>query len=82
MVGKIITRFEDRGYKLVGLKALAPSKELAEKHYEDLKERPFFAGLVKYMTSGTPVIAMVCIHGYHLGISFNDSTLFEIGLGR
>ncbi|KAG2196099.1 hypothetical protein INT46_005770 [Mucor plumbeus] len=59
LVGKIITRFEDRGYKLVGLKALAPSKELAEKHYEDLKERPFFAGLVKYMTSGTPVIAMV-----------------------
>lgn len=59
MVGKVITRFEERGYKLVGLKAIAPSKELAEKHYDDLKARPFFAGLVNYMTSGTPVIAMV-----------------------
>ncbi|KAI8971750.1 nucleoside diphosphate kinase [Mycotypha africana] len=59
LVGKIINRFEERGYKLVGLKALVPSKELAEKHYEDLKERPFFGGLVNYMTSGTPVIAMV-----------------------
>ncbi|KAI8639507.1 nucleoside diphosphate kinase [Parasitella parasitica] len=59
LVGKVISRFEERGYKLVGLKALAPSKELAEQHYDDLKARPFFSGLVKYMTSGTPVIAMV-----------------------
>ncbi|KAK4512785.1 GDP/GTP exchange factor for ARF [Mucor velutinosus] len=59
LVGKIIQRFEERGYKLVGLKAIAPSKEMAEKHYDDLKERPFFAGLVKYISSGTPVVAMV-----------------------
>ncbi|KAI7906838.1 nucleoside diphosphate kinase [Cokeromyces recurvatus] len=59
LVGKVISRFEERGYKLVGLKAIAPSKELAEKHYADLKSRPFFSGLVNYMTSGTPVIAMV-----------------------
>ncbi|KAG2202917.1 nucleoside diphosphate kinase [Mucor mucedo] len=59
LVGKVITRFEERGYKLVGLKAIAPSKEMAEKHYDDLKARPFFGGLVKYISSGTPVIAMV-----------------------
>jgi nucleoside-diphosphate kinase len=59
LVGKVITRFEERGYKLVGLKAIAPSKEMAEKHYDDLKERPFFGGLVKYISSGTPVVAMV-----------------------
>lgn len=59
LVGKVISRFEERGYKLVGLKAIAPSKELAELHYDDLKARPFFAGLVKYISSGTPVIAMV-----------------------
>lgn len=59
MVGKVISRFEERGYKLVGLKAIAPSKEMAEKHYDDLKARPFFSGLVKYISSGTPVIAMV-----------------------
>lgn len=59
MVGKVINRFEERGYKLVGLKALAPSKDLAERHYEDLKARPFFSGLVSYMTSGSPVVCMV-----------------------
>ncbi|KAG1449892.1 hypothetical protein G6F56_008511 [Rhizopus delemar] len=59
LVGKVISRFEERGYKLVGLKAMVPPRELAEKHYEDLSSRPFFAGLVNYMTSGTPVIAMV-----------------------
>ncbi|KAI8876492.1 NDK-domain-containing protein, partial [Backusella circina FSU 941] len=59
LVGKVITRFEERGYKLVGLKAIAPSKEMAEQHYADLKDRPFFGGLVKYITSGTPVVAMV-----------------------
>lgn len=32
---------------------------MAEKHYDDLKARPFFSGLVKYISSGTPVIAMV-----------------------
>ncbi|KAG0172734.1 Nucleoside diphosphate kinase A [Apophysomyces sp. BC1015] len=60
LVGKIITRFEERGYKLVGLKAVVPSKALAEEHYADLKGRPFFNGLVDYMTNGAaPVIAMV-----------------------
>ncbi|KAJ3184027.1 Nucleoside diphosphate kinase 3 [Gaertneriomyces sp. JEL0708] len=60
LVGEIIARFEKKGYKLVGLKAIVPSKQLAETHYADLKERPFFAGLVNYMTSGrAPVIAMV-----------------------
>ncbi|KAI9496806.1 nucleoside diphosphate kinase [Zychaea mexicana] len=60
LVAKIIARFEDRGYKLVGLKAVVPSKDLAEEHYADLKSRPFFGGLVDYMTNGkAPVVAMV-----------------------
>ncbi|KAJ3319874.1 hypothetical protein HDV06_005850 [Boothiomyces sp. JEL0866] len=60
LVGKIIQRFEEKGYKLVGLKAIVPSRALAEVHYADLKARPFFKGLVDYMTSGkAPVIAMV-----------------------
>ncbi|KAI8804008.1 nucleoside diphosphate kinase [Cladochytrium replicatum] len=60
LVGEIIRRFETKGYKLVAIKAIVPSKDLAEKHYEDLKTRPFFKGLVGYMTSGkAPVIAMV-----------------------
>ncbi|KAI9190083.1 nucleoside diphosphate kinase Ndk1 [Blastocladiella emersonii ATCC 22665] len=60
LVGEIIKRFEARGYKLVGLKLLVPSRALAEEHYADLKTRPFFNGLVSYMTGGqAPVVAMV-----------------------
>lgn len=59
LVGKIVSRFEERGYKLVAIKSLTPSPALAKEHYSDLSARPFFGGLVKYITSGTPVVAMV-----------------------
>ncbi len=58
LVGEIIRRYEAKGFKLVGLKLLQPTRELAEKHYAVHKERPFFAGLVDFITSG-PVVAMV-----------------------
>ncbi|KAF4555231.1 Nucleoside diphosphate kinase [Elsinoe fawcettii] len=58
LVGPIITRFEQRGYKLVAIKLVTASKEHLEKHYSDLSDKPFFAGLVSYMGSG-PVCAMV-----------------------
>ena len=58
LVAEIIGRFENKGFKLVGLKQLIPSKELAEKHYGVHKERPFFNDLVNFISSG-PVIAMV-----------------------
>ncbi|KAI1856107.1 hypothetical protein JX265_011822 [Neoarthrinium moseri] len=58
LVGPIISRFENRGYKLVALKLVSPSKEHLETHYADLKEKPFFPGLVQYMLSG-PICAMV-----------------------
>ena len=58
LVGEILGRFERKGFKLVGLKQLTPSRELAEQHYGVHKERPFFAGLVDFITSG-PVVAMV-----------------------
>eukprot|EP00918_Siedleckia_nematoides_P035651 GHVU01077405.1.p2 GENE.GHVU01077405.1~~GHVU01077405.1.p2 ORF type:complete len:173 (+),score=30.71 GHVU01077405.1:63-521(+) len=58
LIGKIVARFEQRGYLLVGMKMLQPSKQLLEQHYAELKTKPFFAGLVKYVGSG-PVIAMV-----------------------
>ena len=58
LVGPIISRFENRGFKLVAIKLVAPGKEHLEKHYEDLKDKPFFAGLVNYMNSG-PIAAMV-----------------------
>jgi nucleoside-diphosphate kinase len=58
LVGEIIRRYEAKGFKLIGLKLLKPSRELAEKHYAVHKERPFFAGLVDFITSG-PLVAMV-----------------------
>ena len=58
LVGEVIRRFETKGFKLVGLKFLSVSKELAEKHYDVHKERPFFGGLVQFITS-SPVVAMV-----------------------
>ena len=58
LVGEIIRRYEAKGFKLIGLKMLQPSRELAEKHYAVHKERLFFAGLVDFITSG-PLVAMV-----------------------
>jgi len=58
LVGKIIARFEERGYKLVALKLVQATEAHLEKHYADLKGKPFFPGLIKYMASG-PVVGMV-----------------------
>ncbi|KAB8076004.1 nucleoside diphosphate kinase [Aspergillus leporis] len=58
LVGPIISRFESRGFKLAALKLCSPSKDHLEQHYADLKEKPFFPGLVSYMLSG-PIVAMV-----------------------
>lgn len=58
LVGEIIRRFETKGFTLVGLKMLNVSRELAEEHYGVHRERPFFAGLVEFITS-SPVVAMV-----------------------
>ena len=57
LTGEIIKRFEQRGLKIIGMKLLQVSKELAEKHYDVHRERPFFAGLVDYIISA-PVVVM------------------------
>lgn len=58
LVGEIIGRFERRGLKLLGLKFMQISRELAAEHYGVHRERPFYASLVEYITSA-PVVAMV-----------------------
>ncbi len=58
LVGEIIRRFETRGLRLIGLKMLKPSRELAEAHYAVHRDKPFFGELVAFITSG-PVVAMV-----------------------
>ncbi len=56
LTGEIIKRFEQRGLRIIGMKFMLVSRELAEKHYEIHKERPFFAGLVEYITSSPVVV--------------------------
>ncbi|KAF5278079.1 hypothetical protein FQR65_LT03595 [Abscondita terminalis] len=58
LVSKIIKRFEQKGFKLVGMKFMWASEKHLQEHYKDLAGRPFFNGLVKYMNSG-PVVPMV-----------------------
>ncbi|MCB0158675.1 MAG: nucleoside-diphosphate kinase, partial [Caldilineaceae bacterium] len=58
LVGEIIGRFERRGLKIVAMKMIHVSAELANEHYAVHKERPFFGSLISYITS-SPVVAMV-----------------------
>ncbi|XP_078385222.1 nucleoside diphosphate kinase [Cetorhinus maximus] len=58
IVGEVIKRFEQKGFKLVAMKFLQAPVALLEKHYCDLSDKPFYPNLIKYMSSG-PVVAMV-----------------------
>ena len=58
LVGEIVSRFESRGFKVCGMKLMKIQRELAERHYEEHKGKPFYAPLISYITSG-PVICMV-----------------------
>ncbi len=58
LCGEILARFEKRGFKIAALKSLTVSRELAEKHYQEHAEKPFFPGLVDFIT-GSPSVAMV-----------------------
>lgn len=58
LIGEIIRRFEARGFDIVSMKHLIPSQELAEKHYAAHQGKPFYDGLVEFITSG-PVVAIV-----------------------
>lgn len=58
LVGEIIARLEKKGYKLVAMKLMQLTEEHARTHYQEHVGKPFFPGLVEYITSG-PVVAMV-----------------------
>ncbi|MEK5497649.1 nucleoside-diphosphate kinase [Bacillus sp. FSL M8-0077] len=58
LIGEILSRFEKKGLQLVGAKLMSIPKEVAETHYGEHKEKPFFGELVDFITSG-PVFAMV-----------------------
>jgi len=58
LVGAIVARIEAKGYRIVGLKQMVIPREMAERHYGEHQGKPFFEGLVSFITSG-PVVAMV-----------------------
>ena len=58
LVGEVVGRFERRGLALRAMKLMRVSRELAESHYAEHREKPFFSSLVDFITSG-PVVAMV-----------------------
>jgi len=59
LIGNVLSRFEQRGLTIVGLKLIQITPELAEKHYGVHKGKPFYAGLVKHITSGPVVVGVL-----------------------
>ena len=57
LIGRILARYEERGLKVAGLKLVRVDRDLAERHYEAHREKPFFAGLVAFITSA-PLVAL------------------------
>ncbi len=58
LVGRILARFEDKGFKIVGMKMLQVTPELAKRHYAEHVDKPFYPSLEKYIT-GSPLVAAV-----------------------
>ncbi len=59
LVGRILTRFEDKGLRIVGLKLQQSPRAQVEQHYEVHKGRPFYASLVEFMTAGPGILAVL-----------------------
>jgi nucleoside-diphosphate kinase len=62
LTGEIVARFERKGLKIVAIKHMVLQRDLAEEHYAEHKEKPFFGDLVEFITGG-PLVAMV-LEGY------------------
>lgn len=59
LVGRILQRFEDKGLAIVGMKLMHISRELAERHYAPHRGKPFYPGLLEYVTSGPAVVLVL-----------------------
>lgn len=86
LTGEVIARIERKGYRLIALKIMEADEALLRAHYAELVERPFFPGIVEYMTSG-PVVAMVVqgaqvVAGLRLMLGATDPTLAAPGTIR
>ena len=86
LVGEIISRVENKGYQIVGLKMLTPTREILAKHYAEHEGKPFYEPLIEFMLSG-PIVAMIAqgnrvIEGFRKLAGTTDPTTAEPGTIR
>ena len=86
LVGEVVSRVERKGYKVVGLKMLTPTREILEKHYAEHEGKPFYEPLLEFMLSG-PIVAMIAegnrvIEGFRQLAGTTDPTTAEPGTIR
>ncbi len=86
LVGEVVARVENKGYKIVGLKMLIPTREILAKHYAEHEGKPFYEPLLEFMLSG-PIVAMIAegnrvIEGFRKLAGTTDPTTAEPGTIR
>ena len=86
LTGEILRRIEAKGYTIKGLKLMIASRELLAEHYADHKDKPFFEGLLEFMSSG-PVVAMIVegqrvVEGMRVLMGSTDPTTAPAGTIR
>ena len=84
LVGEVVSRVENKGYQIVGLKMLTPTREILAKHYAEHEGKPFYEPLIEFMLSG-PIVAMIAqgnrvIEGFRKLAGTTDPTTAEPGL--
>ena len=86
LVGEVVSRIERKGYKVVGLKMMTPTREILAKHYAEHEGKPFYEPLIEFMLSG-PIVAMIAqgnrvIEGFRKLAGTTDPTTAEPGTIR
>ena len=86
LVGEVVSRVENQGYQIVGLKMLTPTREILAKHYAEHEGKPFYEPLIEFMLSG-PIVAMIAqgnrvIEGFRKLAGTTDPTTAEPGTIR
>jgi len=86
LVGEVVSRVENKGYQIVGLKMLTPNREILAKHYAEHEGKPFYEPLIEFMLSG-PIVAIIAqgnrvIEGFRKLAGTTDPTTAEPGTIR
>jgi len=86
LVGEVVCRIETKGYQILGLKMLTPTREILAKHYAEHEDKPFYEPLIEFMMSG-PIVALIAegnrvIEGFRKLAGTTDPTTAEPGTIR